>query len=187
MVEDVEGCNVGVKCLGIAKVANPRVIYNSLDEDFDTALSSLVNLVVLNQGGPGSFGTNTIDARSFWDDRQVVIGQAGGWAYEGSAVVMEIAIRAGNKAPQVVDAIDAVIGGLCWNPRGLLLQEIPITKHWQYPLSGQLPQAIQLMSTWPVKNTTETYHSLQPSKNRNTIEAHNSRVPLLAVSLIEVS
>jgi hypothetical protein len=31
MVEDVEGCKVGVKGLGIVKVANPRVIYSNLD------------------------------------------------------------------------------------------------------------------------------------------------------------
>ncbi len=28
---------------------------------------------------------------------------------------------------------------LCWNPWGSLLQEIPITKHWQFLLSGRLP------------------------------------------------
>ncbi len=32
--------------------------------------------------------------------------------YKGSAVVVEIAIRTGNKAPQVVDAIDAIVCGL---------------------------------------------------------------------------
>ncbi len=36
----------------------------------------------------------------------------GGWAYKGSAIVVKIAICAGNKAPQVVDAIEAVVGGL---------------------------------------------------------------------------
>jgi hypothetical protein len=36
----------------------------------------------------------------------------GGWAYEGSAVVAEIAICTGIKALQVVDAVDAVVGGL---------------------------------------------------------------------------
>jgi hypothetical protein len=36
----------------------------------------------------------------------------GGRAYKGSAVVVEISIRAGNEAPQVVDAIDPVVGGL---------------------------------------------------------------------------
>ncbi len=51
-VEDVEGCNVGVKHLGIAKVANPRVIYNSLDKNLDAKLSGLISLVVLKQGGP---------------------------------------------------------------------------------------------------------------------------------------
>jgi hypothetical protein len=47
MVEDGEGCNVGVKCLGIAKVTNPCFVYNSLDEDLDAALSGLVGLTVL--------------------------------------------------------------------------------------------------------------------------------------------
>ncbi len=32
--------------------------------------------------------------------------------YKGSVVVVEIAIRAGNKAPQIVDAVDTVVGGL---------------------------------------------------------------------------
>ncbi len=112
MVEDVEGCNVGVKHLRIAKVANPRVIYNSLDEVLDAMLSGLISLVVLNQGGPGGFGANAIDARSFCGGCRVVTGRTGGWAYKGSAVVMEIAIHAGNEAPQVVDAIDTVVGCL---------------------------------------------------------------------------
>jgi hypothetical protein len=112
MVEDVEGCNVGVKRLRIAKVANPRVFDNSLDEDLDAVFSSLVSHLVLNQGGPGDFGVNTINARSFCGDRRVVTGRTGGWAYKGSAVVMEIAIRTGNKAPRFVDAVDVVVGCL---------------------------------------------------------------------------
>ncbi len=112
MVEDFEGCDVGVKRLGIAKVANPGVIYNSLDENLDATLSGLVSLVVLKQGGPGSFGADPVNGRSFRGDCRVVTGQMGGWAYEGSAVMVEIAIRAGNKAPQVVDTIDAVVGCL---------------------------------------------------------------------------
>jgi hypothetical protein len=47
MIEDGEGCYVGVKHLAIAKVANPRVMYYGLDEDLDAMLSSLVGLVVL--------------------------------------------------------------------------------------------------------------------------------------------
>ncbi len=47
MVEDGKGCYLGVKCLRITKVANPRVIYYSLDEDLDAALSSLIGLVAL--------------------------------------------------------------------------------------------------------------------------------------------
>ncbi len=41
------------------------------------------------------------------DDRRT-----GGWAYKGNAVVVMIAICAGNKVPQVVDAVDTVVGGL---------------------------------------------------------------------------
>jgi hypothetical protein len=47
MVKDGKGCYVGVKRLGIAEVANPRVVYNGLDEDLDAALSGLIGLVVL--------------------------------------------------------------------------------------------------------------------------------------------
>ncbi len=36
----------------------------------------------------------------------------GGWAYKESALVVEIAMHAGNKAPQVVDAVDVAVGGL---------------------------------------------------------------------------
>jgi hypothetical protein len=28
---------------------------------------------------------------------------------------------------------------VCWNPRGSLLQEVPITKHRHFPSSGHLP------------------------------------------------
>ncbi len=31
------------------------------------------------------------------------------------------------------------LSGVCWNPWGSLLQEIPIFKHWQFPLSGRVP------------------------------------------------
>ncbi len=112
MVEDVKGCNVGVKRLGIAKDTNPRVSYNSHDEDLDATLSGLVSLIVLNQGSPGGFGANTVDARSFRGDRGVLAGRTVGWAYKGSTVMVEIAIHAGNKAQQVVDAIDTVVGCL---------------------------------------------------------------------------
>ncbi len=47
MVKDGKGFNFIVERLGIAKVANPHVIYYSLDEDLDAALSGLVGLVVL--------------------------------------------------------------------------------------------------------------------------------------------
>jgi hypothetical protein len=36
----------------------------------------------------------------------------GGWVYKWSAIVMKIAIRADNKSPEVVEAIDMVVGGL---------------------------------------------------------------------------
>jgi hypothetical protein len=48
MVKDGKGCNVGVKFLGIVEVANPCVVYYSLNEDLAAALSSLVGLVVLD-------------------------------------------------------------------------------------------------------------------------------------------
>jgi hypothetical protein len=48
MVKDGEGCYIGVERLGIAKVANPCVVYYGLDEDLDTMLNSLVSLVVLD-------------------------------------------------------------------------------------------------------------------------------------------
>jgi hypothetical protein len=112
MVEDVKGCNVGVKCLRISKVANPCVVYNSLDKNLHAALSGLVGLVVLKQGSPGGFGENAVDARSFHCDCRVVTGHTGGWAYKGSTVMVEIAINAGNKVPQVVDTIDTVVGCL---------------------------------------------------------------------------
>ncbi len=48
MVKDGKGCNVGVECLGISEVANPRFLHYSLNEDLDAALSGLVGLVVLN-------------------------------------------------------------------------------------------------------------------------------------------
>jgi hypothetical protein len=112
MVEDGEGCYIELKRLGIAKVANPNVIYYGLNEDLYAVLSSLVCLIVLESSIPGSFCASAVNARSFCDDCRVVTGRTGGWSYKGSAVVVEIAIHAGNKAPQVVDAVDAVMGGL---------------------------------------------------------------------------
>ncbi len=61
------------------------------------------------------------------------------------------------------------------------LPSIGISLIWLTPLS------FPFLGTWPVKNTTETYHLLQPSKNRCIIEAHNAREFLLAVSLVEIS
>jgi hypothetical protein len=62
-------------------------------------LSSLVSLVVQNQSGPGGFGANAVDARSFRVDCLVIEHQMDGLAYEGSAVVVKIPICAGNKIP----------------------------------------------------------------------------------------
>jgi hypothetical protein len=117
MVKDDKGCNVGVEHLGIAEILNPHVVHNSPDEDLDATLSGLVSLVVLNQGTPGGFGTNAVNERSFRVDCRVIAGQSGGWVYEGSTIVVDIAIRAGNKSPEVVDAVDAVVGGLEWHQR----------------------------------------------------------------------
>ncbi len=112
MVEDGKGRDIGVEHLGIAEVANPCVVHNSLDEDLDTVLSDLVSLVVLNQGSPGGFSANAVEARRFSVDRGVIAGQMGGWAYKGSTIVVKIPIRTGNNSPEVVDTIDVVIGGL---------------------------------------------------------------------------
>ncbi len=48
MVKDGEGCNIGVECLGVVEVANPRFFHYSLNEDLDALLSGLISLVVLN-------------------------------------------------------------------------------------------------------------------------------------------
>ncbi len=89
---------------------NPHVIYNSLDENLEAMLSGLVSLIALKQSLPGGFGANVADARSFRGDRRVITGRTGGWACKGSTVIVEIAFRTGNKAPQVVDPVDAVVG-----------------------------------------------------------------------------
>ncbi len=110
--EDGKGCNIGVEHLGIAEVTNPRVVYYSIYEDLDTALSSLVSLAVLNQGDPGGFSTNVVKARSFRIDCLDIAHWAGVWTYKGSAVVVKIPIHAGNESPEVVNTVDAVVGGL---------------------------------------------------------------------------
>jgi hypothetical protein len=94
------------------EVTNPLVVHISLGEDLAAALSGLVSLIVLKQGGPGGFGANAVNARSFHIDVRVIACQTGGWAYKGSAIVVKIPVCAGNKFPDVVDAIDAVLGGL---------------------------------------------------------------------------
>jgi hypothetical protein len=112
MVKEGEGCNVGVKIPGVAKVANPPVFHNSLDEDLDTTLSSPISLLVLDLGGPGSFGMNSVDATSFRIDHWVVARRTYGRAHKRTAVVMEVPVCIGNKSPEVVDTIDAVLGRL---------------------------------------------------------------------------
>ncbi len=112
MVKVGEGCNIGVECLGIAEVMNPHVVHNSLDEDLDATLSGLMGLVVLNQGGPCSFGANAVNKRSFRVDCRVIARRPGSWAYKGSAVGVKIPVRTGNESPEVVNAIDVVAGGL---------------------------------------------------------------------------
>ncbi len=112
MVEEGEGCNIGVKLLRIAEVTNPCVVHNSLNEVLDATLSGPISFVVLNQGGPGGLGANAVNARSFHVDCRVIARRTGGWVYKGSAVVVKVPVCAGNESPEVVDAIDAVIGGL---------------------------------------------------------------------------
>jgi hypothetical protein len=58
------------------------------------------------------FGMNLVDARSLCVDHRVIAGRTGGWAYKGSTVVVKIPICAGKESPEVVDAIDAIVGGL---------------------------------------------------------------------------
>jgi hypothetical protein len=114
MVKEGKGCNIGVEPLGITKVANPRVLHNCINGDLDAMLSGLISLVVLDLGGPSSFGTNAVDARSFCVDCRVVACWMSGWAYKGGAVVVDLPFRIGigNKSPEIVEAIDAVVGGL---------------------------------------------------------------------------
>jgi hypothetical protein len=112
MVKEGKGCNVGVKGLGNAKVANSRVFHNSLNEDLDAMLSSLISLIVLDLGSPSGFSTNAADARSFCIDHWVVACRTGGRAHKGSAVVMEVPVCIGDKSLEVVNSIDAVIDRL---------------------------------------------------------------------------
>jgi hypothetical protein len=71
---------------------------------------------------------NAVDARSFRGDCRVVTGLTGGWAYEGSAVMVEIVICAGNKAPKVVDTVDVAVGGLekDWQDGDCEMEEIVV-------------------------------------------------------------
>jgi hypothetical protein len=71
-----------------------------------------MSLVVLDLGGPGGFGTNTVDVRSFLIDCQVIARQTGGWAYKGSTLVVKVPVCIGNESPEVAVAINRVVGGL---------------------------------------------------------------------------
>jgi hypothetical protein len=92
------------------EVTNPHVGHSSLNEDLDATLRSLISLLVLDLGGPSSFGVDAFDARSFRIDVRVIARRVGGWAYKGSAIMVEVPVCIGNKSPEVVDAIDMVIG-----------------------------------------------------------------------------
>ncbi len=94
------------------KVPNPRVLHNSLNEDLDAMLSGLISLIVLDLGGPSSFGVHAANTRRVRVDPWVIACRTGGWAYKGSTVVVEVPVRIGNESPEVVEAVDAVIGGL---------------------------------------------------------------------------
>jgi hypothetical protein len=65
--------------------------------------------------------------------------------------------------------------------RNLHYQALATSPFWPTPLS--YPVTEYLAS----QEYNRVYHSVQPSKNRSTIEAHNSRECLLAVPLVEVS
>jgi hypothetical protein len=92
-------------------MAYDSVCPSSLNEGLDAALSSLISLVVLDLGGPSSFGKDAFDARSFCIDVWVVARRMGSWANKGSAVVVEEPVSIGNKSPEIVDTTDVVIGG----------------------------------------------------------------------------
>jgi hypothetical protein len=55
---------------------------------------------------------DAFNARSFRINGWVIACRMGGWAYERSAVMVEVSLCIGNKSPEVVDAVDTVIGGL---------------------------------------------------------------------------
>ncbi len=55
---------------------------------------------------------NAVDVRTFCIACRVIAFWMGGWVYKGSAVVVKIPVCTGNKSPEVVDAVDAVVGGL---------------------------------------------------------------------------
>ena len=63
----------------------------------------------MDMGSPGGFRTNTFDARRIINNVWVIDHQMGSWAYEGKAIVMEVPVRIGNKPPETLFTIDAVV------------------------------------------------------------------------------
>jgi hypothetical protein len=90
---------------------NPHVRHSSLNEDLYNMRSGRISLIVLDLGGPSSFGVDAFDAGSFCIDVWVVAHQTGSWAYKGSAVVVEVPVCVGNESPEVVDVADMVVDG----------------------------------------------------------------------------
>ncbi len=109
MVEERNCRYVLIKHLGIAQVANPGVFNHSLDEGLDTSLGSLVSLVVLDAGGPGSLRASAFDARCALCDGRVVDTWTGGWAREGKAVMMEVPVGVGDEPLEVLDTVGAAV------------------------------------------------------------------------------
>ena len=113
MVEDFEGCDIGVERLGIAQVANPGVLDYSLDEGLDAGLGHFIGLVgVLDVGGPGGFRTSVFNARCVVSNVRVIDHWTGGWAYEGEAIVVEVPVGVSNEPPEILDAVGAIVHDL---------------------------------------------------------------------------
>jgi hypothetical protein len=55
---------------------------------------------------------HVVNMRSFRVDCRAIARRMGGWAYKESAIVVEVPVRICNESPEVVDAIDVVVGGL---------------------------------------------------------------------------
>ena len=109
VVEEFEGCDVCVECLGIVQFTNPGVFNYSLNEDLDAGPGRFISLVVVYASGPGSFCTSMFDARCVIGNIRVINHRTGSWAYKGKAVVMEVLVCVGNESPEILDAIGAVV------------------------------------------------------------------------------